>query len=72
MGRVFFMSKIMKTQKILLSIAVILYLCFAFVINEINPFKWERGERGFLIALITFSYFLSIPFIYNPYDDDEL
>lgn len=61
----------MKTQKILLSIAVILYLCFAFVINEINPFQWERDERGGLVALIACFCFFSIPFIYNPFNKEE-
>lgn len=39
-------------KKIIISVAIILFLCIAFIKGEINPFEWEITDRAAFICSI--------------------
>jgi uncharacterized membrane protein YjfL (UPF0719 family) len=53
------MSKLSKNKSYILYFVlslvilwILAYMCFAFVMAELNPFKWEQSIRGGYVAAI--------------------
>lgn len=62
------MSKLSKNKRyalyFVLSLVILwllAYVCFAFVLGELNPFKWEQSIRGGYVFVVVSIFVLSFP-----------
>lgn len=61
------MNKLSKNKKralyyilVLVLLWILVYICFAFVLAEINPFKWEQSIRGiYVFGILAISFPIS-------------